>query len=230
MLAAQELGDADRQARRYEQGEGCTGAQARSHPASHARHRNTTQRRCRGSLIGRRNTVFGRAQHTKPSEAKSLCRDDGSGQADIRVVDAISRCDHAHRRLAGLSSTNPIRRRPLCRSRTEASPRQVDHAKKGLTHRGPLQKPRVQVKKAHELVTTGSPKHSGIPRANGFNGLLRALPGDRAFCHRRRRNAQHCRQFDASVEASGPHDFAVRVAAHPSRALPASIASRAQRP
>jgi hypothetical protein len=41
--------------------------------------------------------------------------------------------------------------------------------------------PRVQSKKAHELVTTGSPKRSGIPCANGFNGFLRALPGDRLF-------------------------------------------------
>jgi hypothetical protein len=36
-------------------------------------------------------------------------------------------------------------------------------------------------KKHGELATTGSPKHSGIPRANGFNGFLRDLPGDRAF-------------------------------------------------
>ena len=32
-----------------------------------------------------------------------------------------------------------------------------------------------KMKKAHELVTTGSPKHSGIPCTNGFNGFLRAL-------------------------------------------------------
>src|SRR6516225_2948868 len=37
--------------------------------------------------------------------------------------------------------------------------------------------PRMQDKKAYELVTTGSPKQSGIPCANGFNGVLRALPG-----------------------------------------------------
>jgi hypothetical protein len=30
------------------------------------------------------------------------------------------------------------------------------------------------------------------------------------FCHHHQRNAQHCRQLDASVEASGPHDFTVR--------------------
>jgi hypothetical protein len=31
------------------------------------------------------------------------------------------------------------------------------------------------------IVTTVTPVSPGIPRANGFNGLLRALPGDRAF-------------------------------------------------
>jgi hypothetical protein len=42
----------------------------------------------------------------------------------------------------------------------------------------PHPQPRVQMKKAHEQVTTGSPKHSGIPCANGFNGFLRGLPGE----------------------------------------------------
>jgi hypothetical protein len=32
-------------------------------------------------------------------------------------------------------------------------------------------------------------------------------------CHRHPRDAKHHREFDASVEASGPHDFAVRVSA-----------------
>jgi hypothetical protein len=41
--------------------------------------------------------------------------------------------------------------------------------------------PRMRDKKAHELVTTGLPKRSGTPCANGFNGFLRALSGDRAF-------------------------------------------------
>jgi hypothetical protein len=31
--------------------------------------------------------------------------------------------------------------------------------------------------------------YAGTPCAIGFNGLLRALPGDRAFCHHHRRNA-----------------------------------------
>jgi hypothetical protein len=61
------------------------------------------------------------------------------------------------------------------------------------------------------VVTTGPPEQPGIPARNGFNGFLRALPGDRAFfvtvaC-------ELLRRLDASVEASGPHDFAVRESA-----------------
>src|SRR5437868_14290218 len=66
----------------------------------------------------------------------------------------------------------------------------------------------------HEF--TGTTRHS--PR-NGFNGFLRALPGDRAFL-----SPPHSEygwsapgradfastKLDAGVEASGPHDFAVR--------------------
>jgi len=63
---------------------------------------------------------------------------------------------------------------------------------------------------------TGFTRHS--PR-NGFNGFLRALSGDRAFlspspaiC------ARHIHRLDASVEASRPHDFAVRFMRHSSKA------------
>jgi hypothetical protein len=62
---------------------------------------------------------------------------------------------------------------------------------------------------------------------NGFNGFLRALPSDRAFLPLSPAQCagditsvrceasslvmrRHCRQLDASVGASGPHDFAVR--------------------
>jgi len=40
-------------------------------------------------------------------------------------------------------------------------------------------------KKAHEVVTTGSPGATRHSPRNGFNGLLRDLPGDRLDCHRR---------------------------------------------
>src|SRR5947199_6502166 len=69
--------------------------------------------------------------------------------------------------------------------------------------------PRVQNKKAHERSHhrfTGTTRHS---RTRWFYGLFRDLPGDRAFLSPSSRvvNAK----LDASVEASGPHDFAVRI-------------------
>jgi hypothetical protein len=55
---------------------------------------------------------------------------------------------------------------------------------------------------------TGSP---GIPARDGVNGFLRALPGDRALLSPSLRNTSA--KLDTSVEASGPHDFAVRLSA-----------------
>jgi hypothetical protein len=53
-----------------------------------------------------------------------------------------------------------------------------------------------------------SRRHS--PR-NGFNGFLRALPGDRALLSPSpARRGTRLRRLDASVGASEPHDFAVR--------------------
>src|ERR1700730_11980080 len=72
---------------------------------------------------------------------------------------------------------------------------------------------------------TGTPESPGIPARNGFNGLFRALPGDRAFLSPSSCGVASTR-LDAGVEASGPHDFAVRRAALSSLAPPASIASR----
>jgi hypothetical protein len=46
--------------------------------------------------------------------------------------------------------------------------------------------------------------------AQWLYGLFRALPGDRLSCHHRPREAFASQELDASVEASGPHDFAVR--------------------
>ena len=68
---------------------------------------------------------------------------------------------------------------------------------------------------------TGNTRHS--PR-NGFNGFLRALLGDRAFLSPS--PANYIRKLDASVGASGPHDFAVRFARCSSHSATASIASR----
>jgi len=56
--------------------------------------------------------------------------------------------------------------------------------------------------------------HTGFNRLsprNGFNGFLRALPSDRAFLPLS--PAENFRKLDASVGASGPHDFTVRPSA-----------------
>ena len=57
-------------------------------------------------------------------------------------------------------------------------------------------------------VSQVTPESPGIPYAMVY-GLLRALPGDRALLPPSPR-AVSCARLDASVEASGPHDFAVR--------------------
>ena len=57
--------------------------------------------------------------------------------------------------------------------------------------------------------STGNARHS---LRNGFNGLFRALPGDRAFLSPSSVEVAF-RELDAGVEASGPHDFAVRFSA-----------------
>ena len=65
-----------------------------------------------------------------------------------------------------------------------------------------------EIKKHTSIVTTVTPDSPGIPRAMVY-GLYRALPGDRAFLPPSSAKATF-RQLDASVGASGPHDFAVR--------------------
>ena len=68
------------------------------------------------------------------------------------------------------------------------------------------------------VFTTVAPGSPGIPARNGFNGFLRALPGDRACLPPSSADigclspvGPTClRKLDASVRASGPHDFAVR--------------------
>src|SRR5882672_974993 len=78
--------------------------------------------------------------------------------------------------------------------------------------------PRVRSVESTRVFTTVAPGSPGIPARNGFNGFLRALPGDRA-CLPPSSADVGClspvgptclRKLDASVGASGPHDFAVR--------------------
>src|ERR1700692_1445458 len=69
---------------------------------------------------------------------------------------------------------------------------------------------------------TGNTRHS--PR-NGFNKLLRALPGEPGL-FATVASGYRFRRLDTSVGVSGPHDFAVRKTAPFVSALPTSIASR----
>jgi hypothetical protein len=73
---------------------------------------------------------------------------------------------------------------------------------------------------------TGNARHS--PR-DGFNGFLRALLGEPGFLVTIPAQCKALSRVNASVGASGPHDFAVRKATLSSVAQLASIASRTPR-
>jgi hypothetical protein len=73
------------------------------------------------------------------------------------------------------------------------------------------------------IVTTGSPGSPGIPAREWFTVYFVLSPVIGLSCHRRQRSC--LRQLDTSVEASGPHDFAVRLKRRTSAALSASTAS-----
>src|SRR5229473_7483765 len=68
-------------------------------------------------------------------------------------------------------------------------------------------------------VTTSTPESPGIPARNGFTAYVVLSPVIGLFCHRRQRISGlsapgwadlPSAKLDASVGASGPHDFAVR--------------------
>ncbi len=67
------------------------------------------------------------------------------------------------------------------------------------------------MKKAHEQVTTGSPKRSGLPCAMVY-GLFWALPGvhDLVVTVARTMQRRHRRELGTSQGVPGPHSFAVR--------------------
>jgi hypothetical protein len=77
----------------------------------------------------------------------------------------------------------------------------------------------VQNEKAHKHSHHRFDRINRLSPRDGFNGFLRALPGDRAFLSPSQATMrEHCRQLDAGVEASGPHDFTVRLKARRLRA------------
>jgi hypothetical protein len=64
---------------------------------------------------------------------------------------------------------------------------------------------------------TGTP---GIPARDGFNGFLRTLPGDRALLSPSSPRSLLLENLTPTIEASGPHDFAVRARCHSSFDMP----------
>jgi hypothetical protein len=65
-----------------------------------------------------------------------------------------------------------------------------------------------EMKKTHELVTTGSPEVLSIPCAMVLTVSFGLSPVTGLSCHRRLRI--FIPKLDTSVGVSGPHDFAVR--------------------
>ena len=72
----------------------------------------------------------------------------------------------------------------------------------------PHPQPRAQSVVAHALVTTVAPEHPAFPHAMVLTVSFVLSPVIGLCCHRRL--ADTSAKLDASVEASGPHDFAVR--------------------
>jgi hypothetical protein len=77
------------------------------------------------------------------------------------------------------------------------------------------------VKDAHEYSQRSHRKSPGIPARNGFTAYFVLSPAIGLSCHRRladigtsaRSGSRTSARLDAGVEASGPHDFAVRFSA-----------------
>src|SRR6201999_2345901 len=87
----------------------------------------------------------------------------------------------------------------------------------GAGNAGCSDAPIVSCVEKHTVVTTGEPRQSGIPCANGFNGFLRGLPGDRAFLPPSPREASASRGLipasryqDATTSPSASPAFVVR--------------------
>jgi hypothetical protein len=96
----------------------------------------------------------------------------------------------------------------------ESWPQNIARKKEGAGNAGCPSHPQRRVQKKHtNVVATGSPVSPSIPCAMVLTAYFALSPAIGLFCHRRKRNAQALSPLDASVEASGPHDFTVHVGA-----------------
>jgi hypothetical protein len=95
----------------------------------------------------------------------------------------------------------------------------ASHLREGAGKAGHRLMPMVRVQKKSTRQNHRFSRNTRPSLRNGFNGLLRALPGDRALLPPSsvRRLKRHC-ELSASVGAPGPHGLAVR--ARVSRLLP----------
>src|SRR5436305_8542559 len=118
--------------------------------------------------------------------------------------------------MATTKHTSAFSRRENARVLLAATPSREGAGNAGCTLHPQSRVQKIKSTRGSHHRFTGTTRHS--PR-NGFNGFLRDLPGDRALL-----SPSSCEygwsapgradfastKLDASVEASGPHDFAVR--------------------
>ena len=117
-----------------------------------------------------------------------LARNDGKTQ--LRHLDTTSRSRRAFR-------ASCCRELPALQS-------------EGAGKAGCRSHPWVPCNKKHGGRTTGSTGITPAFPAQWFTAYFALSPVTGLSCHCRQRDAKHHRQLDASVGASGPHDFAVR--------------------
>ena len=112
-------------------------------------------------------------RHCERSEAIQIAIDEHFGRPFIGRAFARSRWHVAMTCVHFLAAqTHPSYRSQPCPSKQRAQGTPGVRCTRSLA---------CKTKKHTSIVTTGSPVSTGVPRANGFNGLFRALPGDRAF-------------------------------------------------
>jgi hypothetical protein len=118
---------------------------------------------------------------------------------------------------AGTTRLSESRTQPciLAGAKRPRSCKHLSPAKEGVGNAGCRFAPaasRGKNKNHTSVVTTVAPGHPAFPHANGFNGFLRALPGDRAFlspslaglCLASLASASGCRDHTTSPSAAAP--------------------------
>jgi len=145
-------------------------------------------RRCRACSVASatRPQAFGRAACPGRHGCEFPIQLSYSERMCVRILAA--RCARALRRLPPSITT---------RGRRESRVRAAPAVSRAIVH-----------KKTHTSIQVQR-RHPGLPCAMVY-GLLRALPGDRAFLPPSSTRSFASRELDTSVGVSGPHGFTVR--------------------